>query len=82
MGCRSTVGHLKGHIKFCGQVLLAGGALDIGLIRDEANMAVSRRETQVDVPPLDAYPADTIRQAQGGDPSIPDHTNTVPASSS
>uniref|UniRef100_M1DFC4 Integrase core domain containing protein n=1 Tax=Solanum tuberosum TaxID=4113 RepID=M1DFC4_SOLTU len=57
-------------------------ALDIGLIHDEANVAAPRREPQVEVPPLGANLADTVGQAQGGDPSIPAHTDTVPAYSS
>ncbi|KAG5599608.1 hypothetical protein H5410_030978 [Solanum commersonii] len=56
------------------------GALDIGLIRDEANMVPPRKEPQVEVPPLGADLADTVGKAQGGDPSIPDHNNTVPTS--
>ncbi|KAG5571946.1 hypothetical protein H5410_061712 [Solanum commersonii] len=40
------------------------------------------REPQVEVPPLGIDPADTVGQAQGGDPIIPDHSNTIPASSS
>ncbi|KAG5576770.1 hypothetical protein H5410_056904 [Solanum commersonii] len=36
------------------------GALDIGLIRDEANVAVPRREPQVEVPPLGTDLADTV----------------------
>uniref|UniRef100_M1DUJ2 Singapore isolate B (sub-type 7) whole genome shotgun sequence assembly, scaffold_7 n=1 Tax=Solanum tuberosum TaxID=4113 RepID=M1DUJ2_SOLTU len=54
----------------------------MGLIRDEANVAAPRREPQVEVPPLGADLADSVEQAQGGDPSIPDHTDTVPVSSS
>uniref|UniRef100_M1DTH6 Integrase core domain containing protein n=1 Tax=Solanum tuberosum TaxID=4113 RepID=M1DTH6_SOLTU len=56
--------------------------LDIGLIRDEANVAAPRREPQVEVPPLGADFADTVGQAQGSDPIIPDHTDTIPAYSS
>uniref|UniRef100_M1DLL2 Integrase core domain containing protein n=1 Tax=Solanum tuberosum TaxID=4113 RepID=M1DLL2_SOLTU len=56
--------------------------LDIGLIRDEANVAAPRREPQVEVPPLGADLADTMGQAQGGDLSIPDHTDTILGSSS
>ncbi|KAG5611903.1 hypothetical protein H5410_023184 [Solanum commersonii] len=56
-------------------------ALDISLIRNGANVAAPRREPQVEVPPLGADLADTVGQAQGGDPIIPDHSDTVPASS-
>uniref|UniRef100_M1E0I1 Putative plant transposon protein domain-containing protein n=1 Tax=Solanum tuberosum TaxID=4113 RepID=M1E0I1_SOLTU len=56
--------------------------LDIGLIRDEANVAAPWREPHVEVPPLGTDPADTVKQAQGDDPIIPGHTDIVPASSS
>uniref|UniRef100_M1DI20 Integrase core domain containing protein n=1 Tax=Solanum tuberosum TaxID=4113 RepID=M1DI20_SOLTU len=36
----------------------------------------------VEVPPLGADLADIVGQAQGGDPSFPDHIDTVPGSSS
>ncbi|XP_015161584.1 uncharacterized protein [Solanum tuberosum] len=36
------------------------GVLDIGLIRDKANVAALRREPQVEVPPLGADLADTV----------------------
>uniref|UniRef100_M1DY69 Integrase core domain containing protein n=1 Tax=Solanum tuberosum TaxID=4113 RepID=M1DY69_SOLTU len=58
------------------------GSLDIGLIRDGVDVVEPRREPQVEVPPLGADLADTVEQAQGGDPIIPDHTDTVLASSS
>ncbi|KAG5610245.1 hypothetical protein H5410_021526 [Solanum commersonii] len=64
----------------CDRLIHPTGALDIGLIRDEANMAAPRREPQVEVPSLGVDLADTVGQAQGGNPSIPDHTDTVPAS--
>uniref|UniRef100_M1DPJ8 Integrase core domain containing protein n=1 Tax=Solanum tuberosum TaxID=4113 RepID=M1DPJ8_SOLTU len=51
--------------------------LDIGLIQDEVNMEAPRREPQVEV-----NLADTVGQAQGSDPIIPDHIDTIPASSS
>uniref|UniRef100_M1DPU4 Integrase core domain containing protein n=1 Tax=Solanum tuberosum TaxID=4113 RepID=M1DPU4_SOLTU len=66
----------------CDKLVHPTGALDIGLIRDEANVATPRREPQDEVPPLGVDLADTVGQAQGDDPSIPDHTTTVPASSS
>uniref|UniRef100_M1DAD5 Integrase core domain containing protein n=1 Tax=Solanum tuberosum TaxID=4113 RepID=M1DAD5_SOLTU len=66
----------------CDKLVYPTGALDIGLIRDEANVAAPRREPQVEVPPLGADLADIVGQAQGGDLSIPDHTDTVPGSSS
>uniref|UniRef100_M1DMM8 Integrase core domain containing protein n=1 Tax=Solanum tuberosum TaxID=4113 RepID=M1DMM8_SOLTU len=56
--------------------------LDIGLIRDEENVAAPRREPQVEVPPLGINLVDMVGQAQGGDPVIPDHSDTIPASSS
>uniref|UniRef100_M1DKL7 Integrase core domain containing protein n=1 Tax=Solanum tuberosum TaxID=4113 RepID=M1DKL7_SOLTU len=52
------------------------------LIRDVANVAAPRKEPYVEVPPLGADLADTVGQAQGGDLIIPDHSDTVPASSS
>uniref|UniRef100_M1E0N2 Integrase core domain containing protein n=1 Tax=Solanum tuberosum TaxID=4113 RepID=M1E0N2_SOLTU len=52
------------------------------LIRDETNVAAPRRDPQVEVPPLGADLADTVGQAHGGGPIIPDHSDTVPASSS
>ncbi|KAG5594814.1 hypothetical protein H5410_036046 [Solanum commersonii] len=38
----------------CDKLVHPTGALDIGLIRDEANVAAPRREPQVEVPPLGA----------------------------
>ncbi|KAG5585927.1 hypothetical protein H5410_046361 [Solanum commersonii] len=58
------------------------GTLDIGFILDKANVAAPRREPQVEVPPLGADLADTVGQAQGSDPIMPDHTDTIPTSSS
>jgi len=66
----------------CDKLVHPTGALDIGLIRDEANVAAPRREPQIEVPPLGPDLADTVGQAQGGDPIIPDHADTVPGSSS
>ncbi|KAG5579965.1 hypothetical protein H5410_050592 [Solanum commersonii] len=66
----------------CDRLVHPTGALDIGLIRDEANIAAPRREPQVEIPLLDTDLADTVGQAQGNDLSAPDHTNTVPGSSS
>ncbi|KAG5579551.1 hypothetical protein H5410_050178 [Solanum commersonii] len=66
----------------CDRLVHPTGALDIGLIRDKANVAAPCREPQVEVPPLGTDLADTVGQAQGNDLSIPDHTDTVPGSSS
>ncbi|KAG5632509.1 hypothetical protein H5410_004226 [Solanum commersonii] len=66
----------------CDRLVHPTGALDIGLIRDEANVAAPRREPQVEVPPLGTDLADTVGQAQGDDLSAPDHTDTIPGSSS
>uniref|UniRef100_M1DVI5 Integrase core domain containing protein n=1 Tax=Solanum tuberosum TaxID=4113 RepID=M1DVI5_SOLTU len=41
-----------------------------------------RREPQIEVPPMGTDLADIVGQAQGGDPIIPDHVDTVPGSSS
>uniref|UniRef100_M1A7F0 Integrase core domain containing protein n=1 Tax=Solanum tuberosum TaxID=4113 RepID=M1A7F0_SOLTU len=66
----------------CDRLIHPTETLDIGLIRDEANVAAPRREPQVEVPPLGTDLADTVEQAQGSDSIIPGHTDTVPASSS
>uniref|UniRef100_M1DZ10 Integrase core domain containing protein n=1 Tax=Solanum tuberosum TaxID=4113 RepID=M1DZ10_SOLTU len=66
----------------CDKLVHSTGALDIGLIRDEANMAAPRREPHIEVPPLGTDLADTVGQAQGDDPIIQDHADTVPGSSS
>uniref|UniRef100_M1E0R8 Integrase core domain containing protein n=1 Tax=Solanum tuberosum TaxID=4113 RepID=M1E0R8_SOLTU len=66
----------------CDKLVHPTGALDISLIRDEANVAAPRREPQIEVPPLGPDLKDTIGQAQGGDPIIPDHADAVPGSSS
>uniref|UniRef100_M1DEM1 Integrase core domain containing protein n=1 Tax=Solanum tuberosum TaxID=4113 RepID=M1DEM1_SOLTU len=66
----------------CEKLVHPTWALDIGLIRDEANVAAPRREPQIEVPPLGTDLADIVGKAQGGDPIIPDHTDTVPGSSS
>uniref|UniRef100_M1DJ00 Integrase core domain containing protein n=1 Tax=Solanum tuberosum TaxID=4113 RepID=M1DJ00_SOLTU len=50
----------------CDKLVHPTGALDIGLIRDEANVAAPRREPQIEVPPLGPDLADTVGQAQGG----------------
>uniref|UniRef100_M1DCH5 Integrase core domain containing protein n=1 Tax=Solanum tuberosum TaxID=4113 RepID=M1DCH5_SOLTU len=66
----------------CDRLIHPTGTLDIGLIRDEANVVAPRRGPQVEVPPLGADLADTVGQAHGSDPIIPDNTDTIPASSS
>uniref|UniRef100_M1DF93 Integrase core domain containing protein n=1 Tax=Solanum tuberosum TaxID=4113 RepID=M1DF93_SOLTU len=66
----------------CGKLVHPTEALDISLIRDEANVAAPRREPQIEVPPLGTDLADTVEQAQGGDPIIPDHADTALCSSS
>ncbi|KAG5576597.1 hypothetical protein H5410_056731 [Solanum commersonii] len=66
----------------CDRLVHPRGTLDIGLIGDEANMAVPRRKPQIEVLPLGADLVDTVGQAQGGDSIIPDHSDTIPASSS
>ncbi|KAG5579544.1 hypothetical protein H5410_050171 [Solanum commersonii] len=64
----------------CDRLVHPTGALDIGLILDEANVAAPRREPQVKVPPLGTDLADTVGKAQGDDLSAPDHTDTIPGS--
>uniref|UniRef100_M1D9T7 Integrase core domain containing protein n=1 Tax=Solanum tuberosum TaxID=4113 RepID=M1D9T7_SOLTU len=66
----------------CDRLIHPIGTMDIGLIRDGANVATPRRESQVEVPPLGADHADTVEQAQGGYPIIQYHTDNVPISSS
>jgi len=46
----------------CDKLIRATGTLDIGLIRDEANVAAPRRESQVNVPPLGADLVDDVEQ--------------------
>uniref|UniRef100_M1DJI0 Integrase core domain containing protein n=1 Tax=Solanum tuberosum TaxID=4113 RepID=M1DJI0_SOLTU len=46
----------------CDRLINPTGTLDIGLIRDEANVAAPRREPQIEVPPLGADLADTVGQ--------------------
>ncbi|KAG5576288.1 hypothetical protein H5410_056422 [Solanum commersonii] len=69
-------------ILHCDKLTHPTRTLDIGLIRDEANVAAPRREPRVKVPPLGADPVDTMGQTHGSDPIMPDHTDTIPASSS
>ncbi|KAG5579733.1 hypothetical protein H5410_050360 [Solanum commersonii] len=66
----------------CDRLIHLTGTLDIGLIRDGANVVAPSREPQNEVPPLGADLADMAEQAHGGDLIIPDHTDTVPTSSS
>ncbi|KAG5585447.1 hypothetical protein H5410_045881 [Solanum commersonii] len=66
----------------CDRLIHPTGALDIGLIRDEENVAAPRREPQIEVPPLGADLADMVGKVHGSDPIILDHSDTVPASSS
>uniref|UniRef100_M1DQR4 Integrase core domain containing protein n=1 Tax=Solanum tuberosum TaxID=4113 RepID=M1DQR4_SOLTU len=66
----------------CDKLVHPTGALDIGLIRDEANVAAPHREPQIEVPPLGPDLVDTVGQAEGGDPIILDHADAVPGSSS
>ncbi|KAG5599265.1 hypothetical protein H5410_030635 [Solanum commersonii] len=64
----------------CDRLIHPTRALYIGLIRDEANVAAPHREPQIEVPPLGTDLADMVEQAQGGNPIIPDHSDTVPTS--
>ncbi|KAG5632583.1 hypothetical protein H5410_004300 [Solanum commersonii] len=64
------------------EMLSSSRLLHYGLIRDDVNVVAPCREPQVEVPSLGTDLADTVEQAQGGDPIIPGHTDTVPASSS
>uniref|UniRef100_M1DYZ9 Integrase core domain containing protein n=1 Tax=Solanum tuberosum TaxID=4113 RepID=M1DYZ9_SOLTU len=66
----------------CDKLIRPTGTLDIGLIRDEANVAAPRKEPHVDVLPMGADLVDVVEQMQGDDPAPLAHTNDVPASSS
>ncbi|KAG5586092.1 hypothetical protein H5410_046526 [Solanum commersonii] len=55
----------------CDRLVHPTGALDIGLIRDEANVAAPRREPQVEVPPLGTDLA--ADGASAGDDGAPIH---------
>ncbi|KAG5606581.1 hypothetical protein H5410_028073 [Solanum commersonii] len=69
-------------IWYCDRLIHPTEALDIGLIQDEANVSAPRRDPQVEKPPLGADLVVTLGQAQGSDPIIPHHSDTVPFSSS
>uniref|UniRef100_M1DK38 Integrase core domain containing protein n=1 Tax=Solanum tuberosum TaxID=4113 RepID=M1DK38_SOLTU len=47
----------------CDRLIHPTGTLDIGLIRDEANVAAPRREPQIELPPLGVVLADTVELA-------------------
>uniref|UniRef100_M1DUI3 Integrase core domain containing protein n=1 Tax=Solanum tuberosum TaxID=4113 RepID=M1DUI3_SOLTU len=66
----------------CDKLVHPTGALDIDFIRDEANVATPRREPQIEVPPLGPDLADTVGQAHGCDPIIPEHADAILGSSS
>uniref|UniRef100_M1DPZ3 Integrase core domain containing protein n=1 Tax=Solanum tuberosum TaxID=4113 RepID=M1DPZ3_SOLTU len=66
----------------CDKLIQAAGTLDIGLMRDEANVAAPCRERQLDVPSLGEDLAADVEQMLGDDPAPPAHTNNAPASPS
>ena len=55
------------------------GTVDIGLIMDEANMAVPRRGPRVDLQPPSENLADTVDLAQVADSATSEPTNTTSA---
>lgn len=55
--------------------------MDIGLIRDEANVAKPRRGPRVELHPLSENLADTIELEQGADPANSEPNETTPAES-
>uniref|UniRef100_M1DVK8 Integrase core domain containing protein n=1 Tax=Solanum tuberosum TaxID=4113 RepID=M1DVK8_SOLTU len=57
----------------------AMGTLDIGLIRDEANVAAPCRGPQIDVP-LGTDLVDAVEQMQGDEPAAPFHTDDASTS--
>ena len=54
------------------------GTVDIGLIRDEANVAATRRGPRVELHPVSENSAATIELAQGADPSTSEPSDTIP----
>uniref|UniRef100_M1DKX6 Integrase core domain containing protein n=1 Tax=Solanum tuberosum TaxID=4113 RepID=M1DKX6_SOLTU len=62
--------------------IIATKTLDIGLIRDEVNVAAPRREPQVEVYPLGADFVADVEQMQGDEPAPPAPTEDSPASHS
>uniref|UniRef100_M1DTP8 Integrase core domain containing protein n=1 Tax=Solanum tuberosum TaxID=4113 RepID=M1DTP8_SOLTU len=63
----------------CDRLIHPMGTLDVGLIRDEANMAAPRRGPQIDVP-LGSDLVDVVELMQGDEPAPPAHTDNAPAS--
>lgn len=54
--------------------------MDIGLIKDEANLGAPRRGSWIKVPLLGENLADTVELDQEADPSSPDHTDPTTSS--
>ena len=65
----------------CDVLLTPIGIVDIGLIKDETNVAAPRRGPRVDLQPLSENLADTVEQAQGADPATLEPTDTTLAES-
>lgn len=57
------------------------GTVDIGLIKDEANVAVPHRGSRIKVPPLSENLKDTVELAQRDDTIVPEHVDPNWASS-
>ncbi|WMV41193.1 hypothetical protein MTR67_034578 [Solanum verrucosum] len=66
----------------CDKLIQATKTLDIGLIRDEANVAVPHRESQVEVPPLGEDLVADVEKMQGQEPVPPATTEDAPTSHS
>lgn len=58
------------------------GTLDMGLIKDEANVVAPCRCRRIEVPPLSENSADTVELAQGADQIALESADPTPASSS
>uniref|UniRef100_M1DGE0 Integrase core domain containing protein n=1 Tax=Solanum tuberosum TaxID=4113 RepID=M1DGE0_SOLTU len=65
----------------CDRLIHPTGTLDVGLIRDEVNVAAPRRGPQIDMP-LGTNLVDVVEQMQGDELAPPAHIDDAPASSS
>uniref|UniRef100_M1DLE4 Integrase core domain containing protein n=1 Tax=Solanum tuberosum TaxID=4113 RepID=M1DLE4_SOLTU len=65
----------------CDRLIHPTGTLDVGLIRDKANVAAPRRGPRIDVP-LGTDLVDVVQQMQGDKLAPPAHTDDAPTSSS
>lgn len=65
----------------CDRLCQPMGIMDIYRIRDDSNVAEPYRGPKIDVAPLNKNLADTVEQAQGAEPTVPEHQDPTPASS-